>query len=156
MPTIRIDEEVWREIQKHAQPLVDSPNDVLRRMLGLDGKTSMLHSVASVPKTPKAGEKTKATPDIAFRKPILEYLVKSGGRGNVYDTVEAVGHLMKPQLTPKDCEPLNSGPIRWQSAAKWERQHMVEEGLLKKGSPRGIWEVTEKGRQWLCDHIEAT
>lgn len=34
--TVRIDEDVWDLLSKHAKPLVDSPNSVLRRLLGLD------------------------------------------------------------------------------------------------------------------------
>ncbi|MCI0642027.1 MAG: hypothetical protein L0Y72_11950 [Gemmataceae bacterium] len=33
--TIRIDQEVWRALQKHAEPFVETPNDVLRRVLQL-------------------------------------------------------------------------------------------------------------------------
>jgi hypothetical protein len=33
--TIRIDPEVWLELQKRAVPFVETPNDVLRRLLGL-------------------------------------------------------------------------------------------------------------------------
>jgi negative regulator of replication initiation len=36
MPTIRIDDEVWRYLQEKATPFEDSPNDVLRRELGLE------------------------------------------------------------------------------------------------------------------------
>ena len=32
---IRIDEDVWAELQKRARPLVDTPNSVLRRVFGL-------------------------------------------------------------------------------------------------------------------------
>lgn len=34
-PTIRIDDEVFEALKKQAEPLVDTPNDVLRRVLGL-------------------------------------------------------------------------------------------------------------------------
>jgi hypothetical protein len=36
MPVIRIDDEVWKELQKRAEPLVDSPNIVLRKIFKLD------------------------------------------------------------------------------------------------------------------------
>jgi negative regulator of replication initiation len=36
MPTIRIDDEVWGFLQSKAKPFEDSPNDVLRRELGID------------------------------------------------------------------------------------------------------------------------
>lgn len=34
-PTIRIDDEVYGMLKERAEPFVDAPNDVLRRMLGL-------------------------------------------------------------------------------------------------------------------------
>jgi len=39
MPTIRIDDAVWRYLQARATPFEDSPNDVLRRVLGLEKAT---------------------------------------------------------------------------------------------------------------------
>jgi hypothetical protein len=35
-PVIRIDDQVWAALKSRAEPLEDSPNDVLRRVLGLD------------------------------------------------------------------------------------------------------------------------
>lgn len=35
-PVIRIDDEVWRELQKQAEAFIDSPNSVLRKLLNLD------------------------------------------------------------------------------------------------------------------------
>ncbi len=37
--TLRVDHEVFRELQRHAEPLVDDANSVLRRILGLDSST---------------------------------------------------------------------------------------------------------------------
>jgi negative regulator of replication initiation len=37
MPTIRIDEDVWAFLKTKAKPFEDTPNDVLRRELGLNG-----------------------------------------------------------------------------------------------------------------------
>jgi hypothetical protein len=43
MPVIRIDDEVWKFLQESARPFVDSPNDVLRRLLGLsEGSSSQV------------------------------------------------------------------------------------------------------------------
>jgi len=36
--TIRVDDEVYKFIQEHAEALTDSPNDVLRKRLGLPAK----------------------------------------------------------------------------------------------------------------------
>lgn len=35
-PVIRIDDDVWRELQKRAEAFIDSPNTVLRKMLNLN------------------------------------------------------------------------------------------------------------------------
>lgn len=40
MPVIRIDPEVYSSLQERARPFLDSPNDVLRRVLGLDEASS--------------------------------------------------------------------------------------------------------------------
>ena len=39
MPVIRVDDQVWKELQKRAVPLVDTPNSVLRRLLVLNNTT---------------------------------------------------------------------------------------------------------------------
>jgi restriction system protein len=38
---------------------------------------------------------------------------------------------------------------RWRCTAEWMRNSLREEGLIPDDSPRGIWEITDKGRQWL-------
>ena len=44
--TIEVDEDVFRYLQQQAQPLVDTPNTVLRRLL-LDGTAAKLHRQTS-------------------------------------------------------------------------------------------------------------
>jgi hypothetical protein len=41
MPVIRVDDDVWKELQRKAEPLVDTPNTVLRKLLRLDGKKAV-------------------------------------------------------------------------------------------------------------------
>ena len=36
MKSIRVDDDVWRVIQAQAVPLKDTPNTVLRRLLGIE------------------------------------------------------------------------------------------------------------------------
>ena len=38
------------------------------------------------------------------------------------------------------------GEPRWETVACFARLAMVHRGMLKKGSRRGTWEITEKGR----------
>jgi len=58
---------------------------------------------------------------------------------------------MKPVLKKVDYDPLASGPDnpRWRNAAQWARNSMIRDGLLKGDSPRGVWEISDKGRAAL-------
>lgn len=91
------------------------------------------------------------TPESEYRVPILQALTEMGGSGKAADVLDRVLEMMKPRLRPVDFEPLASGPDnpRWRNAAQWARNSMVNEGLLKRDSPRGVWEITEAGKQRL-------
>ncbi|MCK4353379.1 winged helix-turn-helix domain-containing protein [candidate division WOR-3 bacterium] len=97
------------------------------------------------------GKKEKMTSQKEYLIPILEALIKMGGSGKVKDIKEQVKNKMRDRLTPADCEKLPSGPIRWSSAIGWERFAMIGKGLLKKNSPEGIWEITDKGRNYYSN-----
>ena len=43
MPVIRVDDDVWKELQNRAEPLVDTPNSVLRRLLFQSVKQNPQH-----------------------------------------------------------------------------------------------------------------
>ncbi len=91
------------------------------------------------------------TPEKAYYQPILEVLNELGGSARVNDVLVKVEQLMNGALTPIDYEPLPSNPemLRWRNKAQWARNSMAREGLLKSDSPRGIWEISEEGRNEL-------
>lgn len=94
------------------------------------------------------------TPEDAYYLPILRVLVRRGGSGPVANVLEEVREEMKHILRDVDFQPLASDPHnpRWRNTAQWARYSMIREGLLKKDSPRGIWEISEKGREYLKEH----
>jgi hypothetical protein len=136
--TIRVDDEVFKALQRRAEPFVDSPNDVLRRLLGLAETRGGSTSAARAP----AGS---ATAQQAYRPLILSALAKSGGSGTVRHVLAFIADAMQGNFKPRDLEQLASGPIVWESSAKWERNKMADDGLLKRGSPRGVWELSSLG-----------
>lgn len=91
------------------------------------------------------------TTEDAFRIPILESLIELNGRAQMKDVLKKVYQKIKNQLNEHDLSALPSNPdqIRWENTAQWCRNTMVNEGLLSSDSPRGIWEIAEKGRQYL-------
>ena len=85
-----------------------------------------------------------------YSTPLLASLVELGGQGRVSEVLEKVYGEMKHKLTPKDHELVDSGKdIRWKNQTKWERFNLKQEGFLKSDSPRGLWEISEKGRARL-------
>ncbi|MGC9057292.1 MAG: winged helix-turn-helix domain-containing protein [Candidatus Saccharicenans sp.] len=91
------------------------------------------------------------TPEGAFRQPILESLIELGGSAKMAEVLNLVEKKLKGKLTKFDYEPLPSDrkTIRWTNTARGCRNTLVKEGLLKSGSPYGIWEISEKGIKFL-------
>lgn len=87
----------------------------------------------------------------AFRLPILKVLSEMGGSVRMHDLLPKVEQSMKGTLKQVDYKSLPSTPDqpRWRNTAQWERNTMVNEGLLKPNSPHGVWEITEEGRKVL-------
>ena len=96
------------------------------------------------------------TPEIVYYRPILEALNELGGSAELNDVLERVEQSMRGILRQVDYEPLASGTemLRWRNTAQWARNTMVEEGLLKADSPRGMWEITEAGRRSLGKEMQ--
>jgi restriction system protein len=92
------------------------------------------------------------TPHLDYCRPLLEVLVEIGGTAKTKEALDRLGEKMKGILKPKDyeCHESKGKQIRWRNAAQWARNHMVnEDGRMKKGSPNGIWEISDSGRIWL-------
>ncbi len=60
---------------------------------------------------------------------------------------------MRGILKPIDYQILSSEAqqMRWQNSAQWARNLMVKEGLLQADSPVGLWEISEKGCEFLLN-----
>ncbi len=94
------------------------------------------------------------TPEQAYRKPILEALVRAGGSAKMSRVLDEVFERMGPILSEFDHQPLSSGrgAIRWRNAAQWARNTLVKDGLMRNDSPQGTWEISEAGKKWLSEH----
>jgi Mrr N-terminal domain len=89
------------------------------------------------------------TPTNAYWPAILRVLVERGGCGRSEDVIDGVGRRLESTLTAADRGRLASGVVRWRNRIAWQRLNMINEGLLSKSSPRGQWEITNLGREWL-------
>lgn len=98
--------------------------------------------------------KGQRTHDKEYTRPILQALIDLGGSAKSSEVLPRVELYMRPILKPVDYDPLPSDPQspRWRNAAQWVRYTLVQEGLLRPDSPRGVWEITEVGRQFLLKY----
>jgi hypothetical protein len=145
--SIDIDNDVLEILKEHAQPFADTPNTVLRRLLGLD-QVDTATGDTSGPRVARAAPGT-LLPEREYELPILRYLDDHGGRAPSREVVEAVGVALADRLTELDRRQLKSGDIRWENRVAFVRLRLVERGELVEKSPRGTWEISEKGRERL-------
>lgn len=153
-----------QDLQHRIEPLADQLKLQQERL----GTTQRLIALMEEESSVANGDKEQSLPP-DFRRPqprsdidepdfapthvywpaILTTLVNLGGRARSEIVTDEVGKLLKSILKPNDYERLASGVLRWRNRVAWQRLNMINEGLLKAGSPRGTWEITEKGRAWL-------
>ncbi|MFC1983035.1 winged helix-turn-helix domain-containing protein, partial [Chloroflexota bacterium] len=143
-------------LKRWAVPLEDTSEDAVRKVLDAAEERLKYHQSPSrnhrteIPTQPKGKKlrKGQKTPQQAYRLPILEALSELGGRASTRDVLKIIEEKMKPILIDVDYQKLPSGvDIRWRNTAQWERWALVKDGLLKAGSPDGIWELSDKGAE---------
>lgn len=91
-----------------------------------------------------------ATPQTAFRLPILQALLELGGQGRTAEVLERVYAKVRHILKEVDLEPARTDrayePL-WRNRARWEAARLKREGLLAMGE--GLWALTDKGQAYL-------
>jgi hypothetical protein len=144
----------------------ETPNDTLRRLLSEGAfveEAGGTRSVASAgrapvrrrrprrgdvkrsePKRPRAKAGT-ILPESEYDQPILEALIAGGGRAAKSEVLAVVGRSLSDRFLPADREMMGNEE-RWQKRAQFRRLKLVQQGLIRSDSPRGVWEITDSGR----------
>jgi hypothetical protein len=149
MPTIRIDDVVFEGLKELAEPLVDTPSSVIRRLLEEKG---VLQRPAPPPKPAMvkavAGNEEQ-TPQSVYEQHLLQVLLgKFDGRGSKKDvTLAVIERMMKRMLiSAADLEFVSTGETKAENKLSWGRNLLKNRGLIRGDAPRGIWELTAEGR----------
>lgn len=161
--TCYIKERIDKVLQDGAQsfgaeafPEADAARQRVESLRGILKRLEALQEELGGPQKTKPPRKRlsrgSGTPKPDFFQPILETLVELGGHGHIREILRRVRERMDGVLREVDYEPLPSkGEPRWETVACFARLTLVHRGMLKKGSPRGTWEITDKGRALLLD-----
>ena len=156
MRNIEISEDTWTRLQRWAKPLEDTPDSVLVKVLNAaEGRRTPPAERERTPRPPvtsRAPKEPSVTPQAEFRRPLLTLLHELGGRARVPEIRLMMEQRMR--LLPGDRGLLRSGPVRWWNSVCWVRTNLKDEGCLRSDSPRGIWELTERGSSQARDWLE--
>ncbi|HEY4417359.1 MAG TPA: hypothetical protein VGO57_16830 [Verrucomicrobiae bacterium] len=76
---------------------------------------------------------------------LREFLVKAlkahDGRASIHEALKRMEEHLENRFLPGDLETRASGEVVWENNTCWERYNLVQEGILKSNSPRGVWEL---------------
>lgn len=84
-----------------------------------------------------------------WRRILLQTLVEMGGSAKESEITERIESKIKDRLSAVDLERLGSGEVRWKKNLYWEKHDCKKQGLLEGEARHGIWEISEKGRNYL-------
>jgi hypothetical protein len=155
MPVIRISERTWQRLKAYAIPLEDKPDDAINRILD-EIERLRPPRPAPVPDIGGAGEAPRDRPKRQprgeklrreqFRWPLIETLYELGGRASLTQ----VRPMMESKMASRLREPDHGAVVsreepRWWNDVCWVRNDLREDGLLRGNSPRGVWELSERG-----------
>ena len=145
-PTIRVSEQVFKGLQKLAEPFVDTPGDVIEKILIKEG----VLNVNPVTLTQQRAKKGEITPQYRYEEFLLKILFKYfNGKAHKNEVTEEIIKVMDKEgvLKEVDGERLSSGEIRAENGIAWGRNALKDKGFIRRDSQRGVWELTEAGIQ---------
>ena len=138
----------YAQFNRRLRELGDGLTQVLDTIEGATGKSSS--EGKSQNETPQRQRRSKnsnqpVTSQSVLRVYIIQALKELGGHARRSDILEQMRVILKDRLTPRDIETRSSGrEIIWENNVAWERNAMVEEGILRSDSKFGYWELAEK------------
>jgi len=99
-------------------------------------------------------EKMEGAQFVRWFGPLLDALRKLGGSGSPDEVVEQIAaDLNVPDIVQNKLTP--SGQPRFRNQVAWARFYLVREGLLDS-SRRGVWSLTDRGRNTSLTYEQAT
>ena len=134
-PVVRLSDTTWERLKGFAEPLSDTPDDAVRKILDVAETCrsshkipSAVHTVAirqaspanaslSHPRGTKRLVSGQRTPVDAYRTPILRALLNLGGKARAQDVLRSVHIMMADTLNEFDGAKLSTGGERWHRTA---------------------------------------
>jgi len=140
VPAIAVHREARQALAQLADELMDIVTELRQRIGHVETKASEAKPKVKRAKLPKTSKQI-------LREQIVLALKQLGGKAKVSDVIEEMTRQLDGKLLPGDLvwREATNEPA-WQNNAQWERYQMVQDGLLRGDSPRGVWELSEDKR----------
>lgn len=152
MPNIQVDDAVYCRVLALRNSETDTPNLVIQRLLEIHGNVQpnlAMSDDATRSNAPWKNRRGLGTSQTVYKNYLLYVLGnKFGGTASRLAAIEAALDLMQQKglLPPSASDILASnGQTKAESTIAWGRNALKDAGLIKANSPRGLWELTDKG-----------
>jgi hypothetical protein len=146
MRKVELSDRTMQRLFRRARSFDDDIETVVERALDeLEGRTGSLPA-------PPRDDHEDLLPETAYWTPILELLKEAGGSARGSAVIDMLEDRLLSDFTESDLQPLKTGEVRWRNRARFARLRMKERGLIEPNSPRGIWEITDDGVDYLRRH----
>ena len=159
MPVIRISASTLERLKQWAEPLTDTAESALVKVLDAASRGSSPDADQGAPDRDRRATRAGRGNRIALeelRRPLMKSIYEMGGSVRARVLRPVLRERLSSHLTVVDLETLSSGEERWWTATRWERRKLVEEGLLRSDSERGTWELSEKGASVVATWLDRT
>lgn len=157
MPTIRIDDDIFEGLKGLAEPFVDTPNTVIRRLLaehmphkpGHEEPAATKVILPKIEPVPPTGTPHKTlTPQPIYEQFLLYVLATDfDGSGTKLEVTQKVIELMNARgyISDADMDRVSTGETKAANTIAWGRNALKERGLISRQSRKGVWELTSRG-----------
>ena len=81
----------------------------------------------------------------------IKALIQLGGSAITSEVLRTVRQLMEDELKPIDLSQRPAGHLYWENRVHDMRRELINRGLMIANSPRGIWEISDTGREYLIN-----
>lgn len=152
MRTIEVSETLWRDLQSLAEPLVDTTETVIRRLLTAyhqPGRTSTV--IHNPPPSPKRGRPKGVTSRRKMMSVLALVLASSRDGLTRSEALEGVEAYLGDRLTSSDRGLSDNDAVRWHANVGFSRKDLLELGVLDKAAPRGLWRLTDGWASKVAD-----
>jgi hypothetical protein len=146
IPSTLRDLKVNLSVETHGQEEAIRKLEALEKRLSLlltdlRSQLRMLKQGTTQKTTKRTKRRIKTVSPRVLRSEIRRVLREMGGTGQKADIIDAIRQRLELKFKEDDLVKDSTGNEKWTKNLVQERERMIKDGILRTGSPRGLWEL---------------